>query len=322
MLMYEAIRDFAKQFEWEPRVVNEKKRKKFKKFIVAGMGGSHLAADLLKSYDPYLDITIHKDYGLPAFSGEVLKNSLIIASSYSGNTEEIIDAYERALKTDLPLGVMASGGKLLDLAKKNKTPHIQLPDIGIEPRVALGFSIKAILKLIDDEKGLVEAQNLAALLRPMDLEKEGQNLASTLKGKVPIIYSSTTNLGLAYNWKIAFNETGKIPAFYNVFPELNHNEMTSFGMAPPTKALSSFYHFLILKDSSDGERILKRMEVLERLFRDRKFPVTVIELKGESKLHKIFNSLILANWSALYTAKEYGVDPEEVPLVEEFKKLI
>jgi len=210
----------------------------------------------------------------------------------------------------------------LDLAKKNGVPYIKLPDIGIEPRAALGFSIKAILKLLGDEHGLKEARNLATLLRPMDLEKEGQNLASILKGKVPIIYSSTANLGLAYNWKIAFNETGKIPAFYNVFPELNHNEMTSFGVAPSTKALSSLYHFLILKDSSDGTRILKRMEVLEKLFRDRRILVTVIEIKGESKLHKIFNSFVLANWSALYTAKGYGVDPEEVPLIEEFKKLI
>jgi len=160
------------------------------------------------------------------------------------------------------------------------------------------------------------------LLRPMDLEKDGQNLASILKGEVPIIYSSTNNLGLAYNWKIAFNETGKIPAFYNVFPELNHNEMTSFGVAGGAQSLSKNFHFLILKDPSDGTRILKRMEVLEKLFRDRKFSVTVIEIKGESKLHKIFNSFILVNWSALYTAKEYGVDPEEVPLVEEFKKLI
>ncbi|MBI2033829.1 MAG: bifunctional phosphoglucose/phosphomannose isomerase [Candidatus Liptonbacteria bacterium] len=320
--MYEAIRGFAKQFEFEPRVVNDKNWKKFKKFIVSGMGGSHLAADLLKAWQPTLNLYIHKDYGLPPLTSEDLKNSLIIASSYSGDTEEAISVYDAALKNNLPLAAIASGGKLLDLAKKNGIPYIKLPDIGIEPRVALGFSIKAILKLFDDENGLKEAQDLAVLLRPMDLEKEGQKLASMLKGKVPIIYSSTTNLGLAYNWKIAFNETGKIPAFYNVFPELNHNEMTSFDVAPPTKALSSFYHFLILKDSSDGSRILKRMEVMERIFRDRKFPVTVIELKGESKLHKIFNSFVLANWSALYTAKEYGVDPEEVPLVEEFKKLI
>ena len=322
MRMYEAIRDFAKQFEFEPRVVNEKKLKKFKKFIVAGMGGSHLAADLLKVWYPDLDLYIHKDYGLPPLAGEDLKNSLIIASSYSGNTEEAISVYDAALKNNLPLAAVASGGKLLDLAKKNGIPYIKLPDIGIEPRAALGFSIKAILKLIDDEHGLKEAQNLAALLRPMDLEKEGQNLASILKGKVPIIYSSTNNLGLAYNWKIALNETGKIPAFYNVFPELNHNEMTSFDVTGPTQSLSKNFHFLILKDLSDGSRILKRMEVLERLFRDRKFPVTVIELSGKTKLHKIFNSFILANWSALYTAKEYGVDPEEVPLVEEFKKLI
>ena len=196
MLMYEAIRDFAKQFEFEPRVVNEKRWKKFKKFIVAGMGGSHLAADLLKSWKPTLDLYIHKDYGLPPRSEEDLKDSLVIASSYSGNTEEAISVYDAALKNNLSIAAITSGGKLLDLAKKNGIPYIKLPDIGIEPRAALGFSIKAILKLLNDENGLKEAQNLTVLLRPKGLEKEGQNLTSTLKGIVPIIYSSTTNLRL------------------------------------------------------------------------------------------------------------------------------
>ena len=79
--MYEAIRDFAKQFEFEPKIENEKKWKKFKKFVVAGMGGSHLAADLLKASRPDIDLYVHKDYGLPPRSQEDLKDSLIIVSS-------------------------------------------------------------------------------------------------------------------------------------------------------------------------------------------------------------------------------------------------
>ena len=320
--MYEAIKNFNKQFECEPKIENQERLKKREKFIVVGMGGSHLAADLLKIWNPYLEMIVHKNYGLPDIQGKYLKDTLVILSSYSGNTEETIDAFEKAREKNLSMAVMSIGGKLLELAKKHSIPYVQMPDIGIQPRSALGFSLMAILKIIGEDKDITEASKLAHLLKPVEYEKAGQLLAKKMKGFVPIIYSSDRNMAIAYNWKIKFNETGKIPAFYNVFPELNHNEMTGFDIKESTKNLSKNFYFIFLKDKNDHPLILKRMDVLKKIYNDKKMPVEIIELQNKNVFDKIFSNLILADWTAYHAAKQYGVEPEQVPMVEEFKKLI
>jgi glucose/mannose-6-phosphate isomerase len=159
-------------------------------------------------------------------------------------------------------------------------------------------------------------------LKPDALEPTGKELARNLSGHLPIVYASRRNIALAFTWKIKFNETGKTPAFYNTLPEANHNEMTGFDVKDGTRALSSQIHFLFLKDNADHPRIQKRMEVLEKLYRDRKLPVENIEINGTNRLEKIFRSLILADWVSYHLALKYGVEPEEVPMVEEFKRLI
>lgn len=320
--MYYAIKHFSKQFEYNPKIEHGDKLRKHHKFIVAGMGGSHLAAGLLKIWKPELNLIIHKDYGLPVIAEEELKNRLIILSSYSGNTEEVVDGYEKAKEKKLFMAVISKGGKLIELAKQDSVPYIQLPDTGIQPRSALGFSAKALLKIIGEENGLEEISELASALNPSNYENEGKELAGRLKGYIPVIYSSAQNLYIAYNWKIKFNETGKIPAFYNVFSELNHNEMAGFDAKESIRELTDRFYFIVLKDFQDNPRILKRMEVLEKLYKKRGLPVKVLELKGENAWRKIFSSLVLADWAAYYMAEQYGLEPEQVPIVEEFKKLI
>ena len=322
MSMRDAIQNFHKQFEYEPKVENAEKLKIYKRFIIVGMGGSHLAGDILLTQNPGLDVVVHRNYGLPEMGDEDLKKSLIIASSYSGNTEEVISAFEEALARGLDIMVITVGGKLIDLAKEHSLPYIQMPDTGIQPRSALGFSFAALLKTMGKEEELKDIKKLVDSLDPASYEDRGKDIAKKLSGKIPVIYSSSKNQSIAYNWKIKFNETGKIPAFYNVFPELNHNEMTGFDVKDATKKLSEKFYFFILRDNEDDPRILKRMEILERLYKDRGLSVDVIEVEGETKLHKIFSSLILADWIAYYTAEQYGLESEEVPMVEEFKKLI
>ena len=320
-MMLDAIKSFADQFAYKPVIVNAKKLKKYKKYILSGMGGSHLSADLARIYDPALPLIIRSDYGLPQMLAHEHKHSLFIASSYSGNTEEVIDGLNKALKAKVPAAVIATGGKLIKLAEINNLPYIQMPNTCIQPRLALGFGLNALFKLLDREDALRDCYRLAKTLKPSRLEKIGQALAAKLKNRVPIIYCSRTNKAIAYNWKIKFNETGKIPAFYNVFPELNHNEMTGFDAKPASRHLSKNFYFIILKDKTDHKKIQKRMIILERLYKKRGLKVAVMELKG-NKLEKIFNSLVIADWTALYTAKNYGLEPEQVPMVEEFKRLI
>lgn len=313
------IENFAKQFEYEPAIENKENWYKAKKFLLCGMGGSHLQGDILQMLNPTLDFLVYSDYGLPENIG---KGRLIIASSYSGNTEETISAFKEAQAQGFPLVVSSVGGKLIELAKEHNVPYVQIPDTGIQPRSALGYTLKALLKLTGEEDLLVEIKKLAQSFSSATFEQEGKELAQKLSSKIPVIYSSRKNEPIAYNWKIKFNESAKIPSFLNVFPELNHNEMTGFDVIGATKELSGKLVILLLKDANDHPRIQKRMEVLLRLYKERGIQVEVKEFVGENLQERIFSSLVLADWTAWYTAKEYGTEPEEVPMIEEFKKRI
>lgn len=320
--MKAAIENFAKQFEYEPVIKNQQNFKKAKSFIVAGMGGSHLAAGLLLAWKPGLNLIIHRDYDLPEIPDDKLAASLFVASSYSGNTEEVVDSLNQALGRGLRSVTISVGGKLAEIAQKHGLPHILLPDTGIQPRSALGFSFRALLKVMGEQQALAQTKKLASSLKPAAYEKQGKKLAQTLSGFVPVIYSSTRNLPLAYNWKIKFNETGKIPAFYNVFPELNHNEMTGFDVKEGSRALSANFRFIFLSDAADHPQIKKRMQVLKILYEARGLGVEILPLEGEDTFLKMFSSLVLGDWTAYYTALHYGLEPELVPMVEEFKKLV
>jgi len=330
--MYNTIKETAKQFAFEPKIENEENFHRTSKYILVGMGGSHLAADLLKMIKPEIDIIIHRDYGLPTISASDLKERLIILNSYSGNTEEVLDAYDEARRIGLQRAVISIGGKLLEMAKKDKIVYIKMPDFGIQPRSALPLNLKGLLKLIGEETTLKEVGELQNTFHPEDFEGEGKMLAEKLRGYIPIIYASAKNEPLAYNWKIKFNETGKIPAFYNVFSELNHNEMIGFSAGGKSASggdvysevrnLSEKFYFLFLHDSEDHPQIQKRMAITAKLYEDRVLPTYKIELSGNAILHKIFNLLTLADFTAYFTAEGYGLESEQVPMVEEFKGLI
>ncbi len=322
-MILQDIKDFNKQFGWEPDVLNAAHLPRgAKKIIVCGMGGSHLAADILSAWKPEWNIVIWNDYGLPPLSERDKKECLIIASSHSGDTEETISAFLEAKERRLPLTAVASGGELLSLAKSFGVPYVVMPDGSIQPRMALGFSMKAILALMGERSALKEVTSLEHMLTPAHSETIGKKMAKKLKGSVPVIYASRRNGVVAWNWKIVLNETGKIPAFANVFPELNHNEMTGFDVKKGTRGLSAKFHFIFLRDDDDDPRIAKRMKVIEKLFAARGFRVSAVEFRGGHRIAKIFSSINTAQWTAFHLAKLYGVEAEKVPMVEEFKKMI
>jgi glucose/mannose-6-phosphate isomerase len=320
--MEESILNFPKQFGYKPKIEKEDRLKKFDHIILCGMGGSHLAADLLKTIKPGVDIYVHKDYGLPPYGEIFIKAGLLIASSYSGNTEEVISFFEEGLKRGHRVLVISTGGKLIEMAKENDFPYIQIPNTGIQPRLAIGYSMIALATLLDDQELLIDLAQMKKTLLPKKLKEDGAKLAEIIEGKSRVIYTSNRNMPIGYNWKIKLNETGKVPAFYNLFPELNHNEMQGFDVNEKTRHFIDDFHFIFIKDSNDHPRVQRRMDVTKRLLADKGFSTTLIELRGISSLEKIFNSLILADWVALFLAKGHGAGPEEVPLIEEFKKRI
>src|SRR3989338_8576441 len=311
MDIYEAIKNFSKQFGYQPELINGGGLNKFERFIFVGMGGSALGPDLLRVSNPELDICVHRDYGLPDLPDKVLQNSLIILNSYSGNTEEVLDAFKLALSKNLTMAVVSIGGKLLELALQNSIPYIQMPDWDLQPRLALGLNFKSLLKILGQEQVL----DTVSKVRFTDCEKIGKELAEKLRGFVPIIYSSRKNGPLAYCWKIKINETAKKPSFSNVFPELNHNEMVGFHPGEVSKLLSQNFYFIFLKDESDDPRILKRMEVTAKLFKNQKLNVDIIELTGDNVFTKVFSSLRLADWVSYYIAKDYGIDPTDMSVI-------
>ena len=311
------IRKFAEQFYFEPEIWNEGKLVRKDNIIIAGMGGSRLVGDILRMWKPEKEIVVHSDYNLPAVSSERLRDSLVIANSYSGNTEETVDAALKAIELGLSLAVVATGGKLIDIAQKNNLPYVQVPADRLPARSDLGHDLLAILKIIGDDDGLAEVSLLKSL-NTEESEEDGKDLSEALENKIPAIYTSERNMELGYIWKVIMNETAKVPAFCNRFPELNHNEIAGF----TDSELSKNFHFVFLRDTDDDRsgRIGLRMEKLDELYGQKDLPVTKLELKGESHLKKIFSSIVLAHWTAYYLAKYYKVDPGKTDIIEDFKK--
>ncbi|PIR97713.1 MAG: bifunctional phosphoglucose/phosphomannose isomerase [Candidatus Colwellbacteria bacterium CG10_big_fil_rev_8_21_14_0_10_42_22] len=316
------IREFSKQFAYKPEIGNANKLGDFETIVIGGMGGSGLVAGILRALKPGLDIVAHHEYGLPTFVKKDASKRLFIAISHSGNTEETLDFCRSAIDNNFSTAIIASGGKLLELAKKKGLPYIDLPGDDIQPRMALGYMLRAMLKLLGEDELFEEVGSLVKILDAGQREEDGRELADKLFKKIPVIYASRANQILAYNWKIKLNETGKIPAFYNTFPELNHNEMNGFDIQNSNKELSSQIHFIFLRDKDDYSRTKKRMDVLEKMYGERRLDVENVVVKGDTKLERIFNTLILGDWFSFYTAKKYGTEPEQVPMVEEFKKFI
>lgn len=323
MAMDQAIRDFPQQFAFKPVVESKDALQKKQRFVVCGMGGSNLASGLLQIARPDVDLRTHRDYGLPQLPEDAYKEYLFIAASYSGKTEETLASYDEARERGLALAAFAVGGKLLDKAKADGVPYIQLPNTGIQPRAALGFSAVALMMLMGQTDALAKLSELATRLNVSALEDQGKQLAITLQGRVPIFYASQKNVELARIAKIKMNETGKVPSFYNAFPELNHNEMTGFDATSATKNLCEPFHFIFLRDSGDHPQIQKRMDVVKKLYEDRGLGVSEVTLDHALQpFEKIFRALMVLDWASFYVGANLGVETEQVPMVEEFKRMI
>lgn len=263
--------------------------------IVVGMGGSHLAADLLKLLKPDLDLTVYSDYGiLKSKPGE-----LIVLCSYSGNTEEVLDAYRKS--QGLNRAVISVGGKLLENAMEDGVRFVQLPNLGLQPRDAILYMLKALFELLGEDLKIPDSSDIK--------DDISQNIAN----RIPLIYTSVKNEVFGYIWKIKFNETSKTPSFNNVLPEADHNEINSF-------AKEKNFYCLFITDETDHPQVQKRMEITAKLYEEIGIPCKFIELQGATTLEKICNQLALISTVTLNLAKIYNVDPNKVPMIENLKK--
>ena len=321
-MMYDAIRNFNLQFAYQPVLEGGDVLPRRQRFLVAGMGGSALAGKLIASIRPELNLVTHRNYGLPKSIEEHTDEWMCVAISYSGNTEETIDAYARAVELGIPTVAIASGGKLLEMARSRNGAYIALPEQGIQPRSAIGFMCMALLVAIREESALSELRSLAEKIHPDAQEDAGKKIAKKLKNKIPIIYSSENNAALGYVWKIKCNENAKVPAFANVLPEANHNEMSGFEVNDLTKKLSKHFAFIFLTDASDHPRVQRRMEVYKNLLEENGYFVIALPLEEGLRSESIFKSSSLADWTSFHMADMYKIDPGPVATIERFKRLL
>lgn len=294
----------------------------FDSIVLAGMGGSGHPGDLLNTLNlTKVPLTVHRSYNLPRIFGT---SPLFIASSYSGNTEESITAYQAAKKAGYKTMVNAAGGKLEALAKADGAPFVKIDFTDMQPRHTLYASFVGLATALSNS-GL--AENITAdLLRTgkaleqkiPTLEEPAKALAKKLKNKVPVFTASNILGFAAKNFKIQTNENAKTPAFWNEFPELNHNEMVGF--SNPTSDYTGKFHVVMLRDNNDHIRTQARMDVTKELYTKWGIEVSEFQVEGESLIEKILYAVAFGMWTTMYLAEEYGIDPVPVHGVEDFKK--
>lgn len=288
----------------------------FSNIVVTGMGGSGIPGDLLKSIlrDCKIPIIVNKDYSLPGF---VSKNTLVFVISYSGNTEETVSAFKEAQKKRASIVVITAGGKIREMARDAKVPMIIVPQ-GLPPRNAVAYLLFPMLVTLHnsgitklDVAGIKET---IEALKNSEYDSKAKELAGHLQGKIPIIYSGPQHEAVALRWKQEFNENSKSHAFYNVFSELDHNEITAYQNAKDN------FHVILLRDERENAQNKKRMDHLKQLVKDKKIPVTEIMLKGLNPLVKMFTALYMGDLTSYYLAEKYGVDPIDTHIIEDLKK--
>ena len=297
---------------------------------VLGMGGSGIRGDVIKALleqDMGLPVSVHKSYTIPKFYGA---ETLVFAVSYSGNTEETLAAEQQASAQGCRLVAVTSGGTLLERARAAGYPAVLLPG-GFQPRAALGYlslSIGTVLERMGKAPGfgptaeaaLEHLQGKRADWGRAAPERSNfaKQLARRLSGKVPIIYGSEGLLGVVvYRWKCQLNEIAKVPAFCNVLPELDHNEIVGWKQLPD---LNRRVEAIFLVDRDEHPRVARRVDITADLIRDNLAGVSVLHIGGDSALEKFFGAAYLGDFVSCYLALLNREDPTPVERISELKR--
>ncbi len=300
----------------------------FGKIIISGLGGSAISGDLLRSscvYESPVPVFINRNYRLPHFAD---KHTLVILSSYSGNTEETLSSYEEALSRKCNVICISSGGKLSLLAENNKHLLIKVPG-GLQPRCALGYSFFPLLilftklELIRDKT--FQVNSIIKRLKSRSLQysamDENENnalkIANYLVGKIPVIYSSIDFFDIVnLRWRGQLSENAKTLAYGNYLPEMNHNEIVGWQENPE---LLKKIGVIALRDAEDNEPIKKRMEITLNIIKPLASLILQVEGEGESLLERIFDVIYLGDWMSYYLALINKTDPTPVEKINYLK---
>lgn len=287
--------------------------------LICGIGGSGIGGTITsKSIAEVCKVPVItcNDYHIPSFVNET---TLIIASSYSGNTEETLTVVKAGVAKGAHLCAITSGGELLDICKETNSNHIVIPG-GNPPRTCLGYSLSEQIFALN-QYGLVPdelIQNLKAsseLLKKEDeaIRVEAKTIALTLDGKIPVLYSSDKFEPIAIRFRQQLNENSKMLAWHNKFPEMNHNEIVGWSKANNDLAV------LLFRNEDDFYRNQARMDFTVGLIKQHAASVTEIYSKGNSYLERALYFIYLTDWVSLYLAEQNNVDPIAIKSIDALK---
>lgn len=289
--------------------------------VLLGMGGSAMAATVAGlAATGSVPVIAHRSYGLPAWAEEA--GAVVLAVSYSGNTEEVLSGVDAALSARLDVSIVASGGRLAEIAGERGFPTVLVPG-GLQPRAGIGYLAASVAKvlgafgLVADASGqLAEAADVVdGLLGTGDgpAVEQGTTVAKGLENRTAIIYGGYgVGSTAAYRWKTQLNENAKVPAYAGVVPEMNHNELE--GWRDPA---AGRFAIVYLRDEHDHPRILRRMELSASTI-----PVaataTVVS-SGVGPIARFFSLAAVGDVASVTVAENAGTDPTPVDTLEGFK---
>jgi glucose/mannose-6-phosphate isomerase len=331
--MLEHLHGFPEQCRraWENVLRFELPREytKISNVVIAGMGGSAIGGNIVRRLalaESKMPVWVHRDYGLPAF---VDGSTLVIASSYSGNTQETLSAFAKALGTRSKKLVITSGGKLKHLAEKEGIPAFVI-DYQAPPRAAFPHSFIPLVGIFqrlgltgDKSADLQEAVDILKKLSgdliettPLD-SNPAKQVAAKLRGRIAVIYGAEMLSEVARRWKGEFNENSKAWAFFESFPELNHNAVVGYEFPVEVKDM---IFVLMLRSSSLYPRNLLRYEVTSKLLTKAGIAYEFVEARGKSALAQVLSLVLLGDYASFYLSMLNEVDPTSTNAIDFVKQ--
>jgi glucose/mannose-6-phosphate isomerase len=301
-----------------------------KVLVVTGLGGSAIGGDLLRTIGgPELKVPliVNRDYDLPGFLDA---SSLVVACSYSGNTEETLSAYAQARAAHASIVCITSGGRLEQLARADGVPVLSIP-AGIPPRAALGHALITLMAAIhalglipEIDDSVRETVELLKLLRTRyglenpEKTNSAKMLASSLHGKIAAVYgSSGMTEGAAYRWRTQIAENAKNMVFHHVLPEMNHNELV--GWVYPQDLLKGI-GVVFLRDKGDRAQVQRRFDLTRELIKEKAGTIQEVWSEGNTRLARLVSLTYLGDFVSLYLSYLNGVDPTPVKVIDYLKR--
>lgn len=324
MLMSELVAAFTQHvreaMEIGSKVTMTKSAHPIRNVLVTGLGGSGIGGSIVAQVTDKamrVPLLVNKDYFIPAF---VDQHTLVIVSSYSGNTEETLQAMEAALEKGAKICCVTSGGKIGAIAKEKGLDVITIPG-GMPPRACFGYSFTQLPYILGfhgliDESYRKDLSDTVQLLdkEEENIKKESKAIAQQLVGKLPIIYCEARYEGVAVRFRQQINENSKMLCWHNVLPEMNHNELVGWTEPHPEAVV------LMFRCEDDYFRTQKRMEISSDVVKRNEATLIEMKAKGASQLQRSLYLLHMGDWISWYIAEIKDIDATEVNVIDFLKK--